>query len=124
MNALNLEATQQTPKVSFDSTSGQLELRGRSIPEDSLGFYKPLYEWLDEYMKGPATQTVVLVELDYFNTSSSKCILDILRRVDRLFQAGNQVVVKWCYDSEDEDMMEAGEDYSDLLEVPFQIEEK
>ncbi len=121
MDALKVEATHVTPNISFDANTGVLEMKGRSIPENSLEFYQPVYEWLDKYMEDPHEKTVVHLRFDYFNTSSSKCILDILKRIDRINSNGNDVFIKWYHDSNDEDMMEAGEDYSDLLDAPFEI---
>lgn len=121
MEPLIIEETSLTPYIHFDSTAGKLEMKGRSIPENSLEFYQPVYEWLDKYVKEPNSKTVVHVQFDYFNTSSSKCILDILKRVDKLDGLGKDVLIKWFYDENDEDMMEAGEDYSDLLDSPFEI---
>ncbi len=121
MEELVIESTSLTPGIKFDGELGQFELKGRSIPENSLEFYQPVYEWLDAYLENPKEKTVVNVQFDYFNTSSSKCILDILKRIDRLDDMGKDVLIKWYYDENDEDMMEAGEDYSDLLESPFEI---
>ena len=121
MEILAIESTDITPFINLDAEAGQLELKGRSIPENSLEFYQPVYKWLDEYLENPKDKTIVNVQLDYFNTSSSKCILDILKKVDKLDEMGKDVLIKWFYDENDEDMMEAGEDYSDLLEVPFEI---
>ncbi len=120
MEILRIEPTNLTPYVSLDA-SGKLELSGRSIPENSLEFYQPVYEWLDEYLTNPADKTVFEVKLDYFNTSSSKCILDILKKIDKLEVRGLDVLVKWYYSENDEDMKEAGEDYGDLLESPFDL---
>lgn len=121
MDALIIESTNLTPGIKFDGEQGTFELKGRSIPENSLEFYQPVYEWLDAYLESPQDKTVVNVQFDYFNTSSSKCILDILKRIDRLDDMGKDVLIKWYYDENDEDMMEAGEDYSDLLEAPFEL---
>lgn len=121
MEILKVAATNVTPTIMFDHTKGTLELKGRSIPENSLEFYQPVYEWLDEYIKDPAEKTVIHLRFDYFNTSSSKCILDILKRIDKIDENGNDVLIKWYYDETDEDMMEAGEDYSDLLDAPFEL---
>jgi hypothetical protein len=118
---LVIQSTSLTPGIKFDAVLGQFELKGRSIPENSLEFYQPVYEWLDAYLESPKEKTVVNVQFDYFNTSSSKCILDILKRIDKLDDMGKDVLIKWFYDENDEDMMEAGEDYSDLLEAPFEI---
>jgi len=121
MEGLKLESTNLTPLISFDADTGKLELKGRSIPENSLEFYRPVFDWLDKYVANPQPKTIVEVQFDYFNTSSSKCILDILKRIDKIDEAGEDVLIKWFYDENDEDMMEAGEDYSDLLEAPFDL---
>lgn len=121
MEVLRIEPTNLSPLINFDPESGRLELTGRSIPENSLEFYQSVYEWLDEYVTNPKDKTVVEVKLDYFNTSSSKCILDILKKVDKLEDAGHDVLINWYYNENDEDMMEAGEDYGDLLDSPFDL---
>ncbi len=121
MESLIIAETNLTPAIKFDGENGQLALKGRSIPENSLEFYQPVYEWLDAYVADPADKTVVNIQFDYFNTSSSKCILDILKRIDKLEHNGKDVLIKWFYDENDEDMMEAGEDYSDLLDAPFEL---
>lgn len=120
MEILKIEPTSLTPYVLLDEL-GKLELSGRSIPENSLEFYQPVYDWLDEYLTNPPEKTVIEVRLDYFNTSSSKCILDILKKIDKLEAKGLDVLVKWYYMENDEDMKEAGEDYGDLLEAPFDL---
>ena len=121
MEELKIEPTNLSPYIHFDAQAGKLELTGRSIPENSLEFYQPVYEWLDAYIANPNDKTVIEVKLDYFNTSSSKCILDILKKVDKLEDAGYDVLIKWFYNENDEDMMEAGEDYEDLLDAPFEL---
>ena len=79
MEPIIIEGTPKTPTVKFDSTEGVFEIKGRSIPENSVEFYKPLVDWLDTYKESPLTKTVVNVRLEYFNTSSSKCILDVIQ---------------------------------------------
>ncbi len=121
MKLLSLEGSNITPDINFDAETGKLYLKGRSIPENALEFYQPVFEWLDEYLQSPNSKTVVYVQFDYFNTSSSKCILDVLKRVDKVDDAGYDVLIKWYYDENDEDMMEAGEDYAALLNAPFEL---
>ena len=104
MEAFKIEESNLTPKISLDGDSGQLEFAGKSIPENSLEFYQPVYDWLDAYVKDPREKTVVTVKLDYFNTSSSKCILDILKRIDKIDEQGFDVLIKWYYDEDDEDV--------------------
>jgi hypothetical protein len=121
MEPLIIDSTNLTPEIKFDAAKGIFEMKGRSIPENSLEFYQPVYEWLDSYLDSPNDKTILKVQFDYFNTSSSKCILDILKRIDKLEDMDKDILIKWYYDENDEDMMEAGEDYSDLLESPFEL---
>jgi len=126
MAPIKIEGTPKTPSVNFEESTGILELRGRSIPENSIEFYKPLIDWIDRYSRTAQQATVLRVQLEYFNTSSSKCILDLFKKLEQVRSAGNDVSVLWHYEAEDEDMLEAGEDYQAIINIPFkmiQIEE-
>jgi SiaC family regulatory phosphoprotein len=121
MEKLILQPGPKTPHIVLDD-SGYIELKGKSIPENSVEFYKPVFDWLDLYASNPQASTKVLVELEYFNTSSSKCILDIFRKLEALHESGRSIVsIAWLYDEDDEDMMETGEDYQTIVKVPFTI---
>jgi hypothetical protein len=121
MGKINLEGTNKTPKITFNEDEGLLELKGRSIPENSIEFYKPLVDALDVYSKNPKSLTRVNIHLEYFNTSSSKCILDIFKKLEAIKNAGNDVNINWYYEEDDEDMLEAGEDYQAIIKVPFKM---
>jgi len=120
MNELNIEASDSTPKVHLDKTSGIFEFSGKSFPEDSRIFYAPVFEWLNTYLNEPNEETHVEFRLEYFNSSSSLIILEILNIFDKIHKAGKKVTVSWNYLEIDEDMMEAGEEYADLVSVPFE----
>jgi len=121
MDNLIIEGTPKTPTVEFDAAAGKIVLKGRSIPENSIEFYKPMQDWLVQYGSTPATQTVVDIRLEYFNTSSSKCILDFFKKLETIKDSGNQVTVNWYFETDDEDMQEAGEDYEAIVGLPFTI---
>jgi len=122
MDPLIIEESIKTPTISFDSSSGVLEIKGKSIPENSLEFYKPIFDWLDKYSGNPASQTEFRVQLEYFNTSSSKCLLDLFRKLESAAVSGaSKVKVSWFYEADDEDMMEAGDDYQALVKIPFEL---
>lgn len=126
MEAISIEGTPKTPTIKFDPSSGVLELKGRSIPENSIEFYKPVIDVLDKYASSPKPVTNVNVQLEYFNTSSSKCILDLFKKLEAINNNGSAVTINWHYEEDDEDMLEAGEDYQAIINVPFkmiQIEE-
>jgi hypothetical protein len=121
MENLILEGSAKTPSVTFNANEGKLELKGRSIPENSVEFYKPLNEWIDAYGASPKAQTVVDIKLEYFNTSSSKCILDLFKKLEGINGKGTDVSVNWYFEEDDEDMEEAGEDYQAIISLPFKI---
>lgn len=121
MENLNLEGSAKTPTVKFDNTNGVLELKGRSIPENSIEFYKPLNDWIEAYGQSPQPNTIVEVKLEYFNTSSSKCILDLFKQLEKLNAGNTEVKVNWYFEEDDEDMEEAGEDYQAIIDLPFKM---
>lgn len=121
MDSLYLDGTPKTPNVGFDSEKGTLLLKGRSIPENSIEFYKPLVSWLEEYSSVPQPKTVCQIQLEYFNTSSSKCLLDLFKKIETMNKSGHEIVIKWYYEEDDEDMLEAGEDYQSIIDVPFEM---
>ena len=93
MEKLQIEGGNKTPTVTFDHVTGEFELSGRSIPENAVDFYRPIYQWLDEYVKSPPNHTTLNVKLEYFNTSSSKCLLDVFKKVEFITKnAGNATV--------------------------------
>jgi len=121
METISIEGTPKTPTITFDINKGFLEIRGRSIPENSIEFYKPLVDWLEKYASKPQMNTNVNIQLEYFNTSSSKCILDVFKKLEAINKSGSQVVINWFYEEDDEDMLEAGEDYQAIINVPFKM---
>ena len=121
MESISIEGTTKTPTIKLDPKTGSIEIKGRSIPENSIEFYRPIVEWLEEYAKSPQKKTTVNIQLEYFNTSSSKCILDIFKKLESIKKARNEVVINWYYEEDDEDMLEAGEDYESIIRVPFKM---
>jgi hypothetical protein len=117
MQILNLEGTEDTPKIILDKTNGIFEISGRSLPEDTAEFYKPVLEWLDTYAGAPKPTTNFTFKLEYFNTASSKLILDILSKLESI----SGTTISWYFHEDDEDMEEAGTEFSELVEVPFEF---
>ena len=121
METISIEGTPKTPTINFNMEKGVLEIKGRSIPENSIEFYKPLVDWLEKYAMKPQAKTDVNIQLEYFNTSSSKCILDVFKKLEAIHKGGNDMVINWHYEVDDEDMLEAGEDYQAIINVPFKM---
>jgi hypothetical protein len=123
MDNLVLEGSPKTPEINFNLNSGILEIKGRSIPENSVEFYKPLIDWIGVYGNEPKENTIIEMRLEYFNTSSSKCILDLFKKLESINTGATEVLVNWYFEEDDEDMEEAGEDYDAIINLPFKMVE-
>jgi hypothetical protein len=122
MEIINFEGTEDTPTILIDKAKGTFQISGRSLPEDVTSFYKPVIDWIDLFSENPSDTLNLEVKLEYFNTASSKIILDILMKLEEIQQVGSsQIKVNWLYDKRDVDMLEAGEEYKDLVELPFEL---
>ncbi|MCB2194308.1 MAG: DUF1987 domain-containing protein [Bacteroidetes bacterium] len=120
MEVIKIKGTDDTPTIILDKDSGIFEISGRSLPEDVSTFYEPILNWLDDYQEEANDQTVFSFKLVYFNTASSKLILDILMKLEEMHENGKNVLIKWYFPEDDEDMEEAGEEYADIVDVPFE----
>ncbi len=109
-----------TPRIVFDNLTGDMTIEGKSFPPDVTTVFSGALNWIDEYMEHPASKTVLSLKLDYFNTASSKIIMDILYKMEELHKKGNDVLIKWIFPEDDDDMQETGMEYSEIVEVPFE----
>ena len=123
MNALILESSEFTPKVTLDPSANKFEISGESRPENSGKFYEPIIGWLEQFRNNGKSGSKMLFEFkfDYFNSSSAKYILDILKQLNAYHGAGGAITIKWSYDALDEDMKESGEEFAKLINVPFEF---
>lgn len=121
MENIYIQKTPNTPEVIFDYDNGKFEMSGRSIPEDSLDFYEPLMEWAQEYVQAPKNHTYLYMKLEYFNTSSSKCLLDLLDIFAKIYDSDKQIDINWYYKDYDEDILETGQDFMEVLGVDINL---
>lgn len=121
MEALYIEPTNDTPTIILDKGKNHFEISGKSLPEDVNSFYEPVLNWLDKYFADPNPKTSLLFNLDYLNTASSKSLLSLFLILENAVAAGKDVEVIWQYVEDDEDMFDVGEEYSEIIKVPFQI---
>lgn len=121
MDVIDLKPTEDTPGVILDKDNGKFEMSGRSLPEDVNAFYDPIISWIEEYAENPNPKTEFVFKMDYFNTASSKILLDILLTIAEIKEAGNDLNIKWIYKSYDTDMKDAGEEYQEIAEVNFEM---
>lgn len=121
MKKISITGTKLSPAVNFNSANGRLSIEGVSIPEDAIRFYKPIFAWLKKYSAAPHEVTEVDFKFEYFNTSSSKCLINFLRELEKVYKAGNEVIINWYFEEEDYDMYVTGEDFKSIIKIPFNI---
>jgi hypothetical protein len=115
MNALSLKETQYTPKVVLNKADGIFMIGGRSLPEDADEFYAPLVTWFNEYFKNPNPDTVLSLQFQYFNSATAKIVYSLMHTMQSIAGAS----IEWCYHEDDEDILEAGQEFESELSVPF-----
>lgn len=120
METLRLEQTDDSPLVILDPADKLFEMSGKSLPEDAVDFYQPILDWLGAYRKEPLDRTIFDLRLIYFNTASSKLIMDILLIFEEMVEEGHEVLIRWHAPKSDEDMQEAGREFEEMIAVPFE----
>ena len=118
MEKYSINGTPNTPKINFDLEKGELNISGRSIPENSIEFYNPLFSALDAYLSNPKNNTTLNIQLEYYNSSSSACLLSVFKRLEK---AGLPVNINWLYEENDEDILAAGKNFEGMVDLPFQM---
>lgn len=118
-----LERRTDTPQVEWCPQEGILKMTGRSLPENAEAFYKPVLDWIKEYIPTAAEKTILRVELEYFNSSSVKQLLSILIKLEDLRMMGKEVEVVWVYNQDDELMEMKGRELESIVELPFRFED-
>ncbi len=127
MENLYIAATDCTPKIFFDQNNHVFEIRGSSYLENTVEFYTPIFSWLTEYLTPlDDASLTVNIELVYFNSSSSRILLEFFDTLnEKVLQGTVSIDVNWFYESEDEDMLEFGEDFQqDYQSLVFHFIEK
>lgn len=123
LKPLKLEATKETPQVTFDTGSGTFEIVGRSFPLNAKGFYSAILDWLSDYAQAPNDKTEFVFRLEYFNTPSSKSISDILKQLKSIQDSGKDVTVYWYYEEDDIDILDLGHVFSRTVGMEFEFKE-
>lgn len=110
-----------TPNVEFNAETGVCVLSGEAFMEQPYNFYKPLFDWIETYIKEVNKPISFDMKLTYFNTSSSKFVLDFLRLLRKYQVSGGEVTVKWFLRKTDEDMREEIEDFMAVTGLTIEI---
>lgn len=124
MEKLYIEKTKYTPEIKLNP-NGTISMVGKSYPENTFEFYKPVMEWIEEYLELNKSNTITVnLEIIYFNSSSSKLFFDLFDLLDEN-NNGREMVINWIYDKENESAEEAGEDFvEDFKDLEIKLVQK
>jgi len=129
MDSLIIEATEDSPKILFDTVSNRFVISGESRPENAGKFYTPVINWIIKFEEilnsrkqtNDSSVLFFVYKLDYFNSTSAKYIMDVLLILKRFVDQGHQINIEWHYDKRDDDMLDAGNEFSDTVDMKFEF---
>jgi hypothetical protein len=117
------EGSEDKPFIELNPLENKFLFKGRSIPENAYDFYKPVIDWIDDYVKNPNAISVFEFKFEHLNTHSTQQIMKILQRLDK-FPGDSKVKIKWYYFKDDTDMLEIGNRLIEILGVDLKFIEE
>ncbi len=121
MDNLNIEPEKDSLKVDCNVDTGVIELVGTSYPEDAVVFFELIFQWLENFIKEVKKPVIVNLKIDYINSSSTKCMFDLMEIVEDYFKNGGDATINWYHKNNDFDMEEAGKEFKEDFDFPFAI---
>lgn len=132
MDPLIIKATGDSPSVLLDVSSNSFIISGESRPENAGKFYAPVIDWISK-LEGLAywrkheikadSSLIFVFKLDYFNSTSAKYIMDMLLILKKLAAQGNKIIIEWHYDKRGDDILDAGKEFSKMIDLKFDFKE-
>lgn len=120
MNPLELPQTRTTPAVRFSPETGEIALKGESYPENSFTFFEPILAWIDAWLAEPRAAIRISIDMPYMNSSSTKCMLDLLDRFEDAWRRGQPVQLHWYYDPDNGRALDLAEEFREEITFPFE----
>lgn len=122
MEPLIIGAKEESPGINFDPANGKFLIFGKSFPEEARKFFDPIFLWLEEYIQNPNEETLFEIRLEYFNSASSTMMLEIFYNLEKIItDAKKKIIISWNYLEVDDDMLESGKEYEELIKIPFKF---
>ncbi len=132
MDSLTIKATEDSPEILFDTATNHFAISGESRPENAGKFYAPIIEWIIKFEgilywkkneKADNSPLYFEFKLEYFNSTSAKYIMDILLVLKKFVHQGYNIKIEWYYDKRADDMLDAGKEFSEMVELSFDFVE-
>jgi hypothetical protein len=121
MENLYIAPSKYTSEIDFNAETGLLKISGNSYPEDAITFFEPIIEWLKDYLKECEIAVVCQVKMTYINSSSSKSFIDIFEIFEEFHKNNGEIICKWYYEEDDDEILESGEELLEDMDFPFEL---
>ncbi len=120
MEPLIIAAKEESPGINFDKEEGKFLMFGKSYPEEVRKYFDPVILWIEEYIQNPNEETLFEIRLQYYNSASSTMLLEIFYTLEKIITEKNKKIsIFWNYLEIDDDMLDHGKEYAELLKIPF-----
>lgn len=116
---VEISSTRSTPQVTLDPHKGEISLIGDSYPEDANKFFAPIHSWTKDFLVGSSVKLQLHIDLNYINSSSTKCLLNLFDLLEKAFIAGRSIEIFWHFDEENDVAQEIGEEFKEDYKLPF-----
>lgn len=122
MKNIAIEGTKYTPEIKSDIQKGEIKFYGSSYPENANEFYQPVYDWVEKYFEQDGNDALIVnFFIYYFNTSTSKCFMNLLEILENNHKKGKKITVNWHYSEDDEDSLDSGEKLFMEIDVDYKL---
>jgi hypothetical protein len=130
MQKVIIPATDRTPEISLDKESRIFQFKGRCLPENIRTFGENVMASLDGFLArclddrrnaSAGSLHKVIFRFGYFNSAAARLLADILSSLGKAREKGCLIKIYWYFEEEDHDMLEAGEDISEMVGVPMEF---
>lgn len=118
---LHTIATEDIPEITLDRETNTFEIKGRSLPENVIDLYSPVFVWLKEYFNNPLQETIFTINLEYFNSATEKIIAELFKLFENKIKAGCKIKVMWYYKKNDITMQSKGVDLLSIFNIPNEV---
>lgn len=120
MSKFHIGSGNRTPKIDFDSDLNYFLIEGRSLPENTQQFYESAISWIKNYKPKAGTTILLEMKFTYINSSSLIALLSIVLNLKKHTNRNCALNIKWFYEEDDEDLLLAGEDISNVADIEFE----
>ncbi|MBL4587278.1 MAG: DUF1987 domain-containing protein [Flavobacteriales bacterium] len=116
-----IEATDRTPSVVLDRQVSILKIEGRSYPEEGMDFFDPIILRFKTLEGSDNPIKVIHIRLEYYNSSTTKALAELLSCLKKAKTNGYDVKVIWEFEEDDDGIQEDIDMFLETFELDFDI---